>query len=184
MLEIVFVAFSLALDAAAVSVAVSAACPQGGVKQALRLALWFGSFQFLMPLLGFHLGQALAARLTALTPWLAFTLLTYIGGKLLWDAFSPAPPNFHLSSCRITALSLLLLALATSLDALATGVSLAVMALPLWLSCALIGFAAFALSLLAALAGRGFGRRFHRVSSALGGTALLLIAARFLLRCL
>lgn len=97
MLEIVFVAFSLALDAAAVSVAVSAACPQGGVKQALRLGLWFGSFQFFMPLLGFHLGQTLTAHLSALAPWLAFALLTYIGGKLLWDAFSPARPGhpFH-----------------------------------------------------------------------------------------
>lgn len=184
MLEIVFVAFSLALDAAAVSVSVSAACPQGGAKQALRLGLWFGTFQFLMPLLGFHLGQALTSRLSALAPWLAFALLTYIGGKLLWDAFSPLRPGLALPPRGLTTPRLFLLAVATSLDALATGVSLAVMAHPLWLSCAVIGATAFALSLFASLAGRGFGRRFRRVSAALGGAALLVIAARFLLRCL
>lgn len=179
--EILLIAFSLALDAAAVSISISAAFP-GGWPQALRLGLWFGSFQFLMPLLGHTLGRALTLRFSSAAPWVAFVLLAYIGGKLLWDALSPSPrPPL---TRPLTRPRLFLLALATSLDALATGVSLACMALPLWLSCSVIGSVAFALSVLAALCGSRLGRRWCQWAGALGGVALMAIGVKFLLQSL
>lgn len=180
--EILFIALSLAMDAMAVSVSAAAAYPQGGRRQALRLGLWFGAFQFAMPLLGFLLGQGLLRRAAAFAPFLAFGLLGYLGGKMLWDSFAPVP--LDLPQGRLTTPRVFLLAVATSLDALASGVSAACMALPLWLSCAVIGLAAFCLSALGAALGRRLGLRLRRVSGGLGGAGLIAIGLKFLLQSL
>lgn len=183
MTEILLIAFSLALDAMAVAVSAGCAYPRGGVRLALRLGLWFGGFQFAMPLAGFLLGRTLLRYVRSLAPWLAFALLAFLGGKLLWDSVSPrsepvwdrgGPSNARLC----------LLAVATSLDAMATGVSAACMALPLWLSCAVIGLVAFLLSVFGVLAGRSLGARLHRWAGVLGGGVLIAIGAKFLLESL
>ena len=81
------IALSLAMDAMAVSVSAGIACRGSAVRQGLRLGAWFGVFQFAMPLLGFALGQVLAAYVEAVAPYIAFALLAFIGGRMVWDAF-------------------------------------------------------------------------------------------------
>lgn len=181
MTEILLIALSLALDAMAAAVSAGCANPRGGVRLALKLGLWFGGFQFVMPLLGFGLGQGLLGCARALGPWVGFGLLAFLGGKMLWDA--AAGQAEELDGTLSTG-KLCLLALATSLDALATGVSAACMALPLWLSCGVIGAVTFALSGLGALFGRALGAKFQRPAAGLGGITLIAIGAKFLLESL
>lgn len=181
--EILLIALSLAMDAMAVSISASIACPQGGVKQALRLGIWFGAFQFAMPLVGFFLGQTLLGYVSTLAPWIAFALLAFIGGKMLWDNMTDGGEE-KIDANGLTNRKLCLLAVATSIDALATGVSAAFMSMPLWISCGVIGVVAFVLSVVGALAGNYLGERFQRFAGLLGGIVLIGIGVKFLLQSL
>lgn len=181
MLQLLLIAVSLALDAMAVSVSVGMSDPRAAWKQGLRMGLWFGGFQFGMPLLGFLLGQTLSSVIEAAAPFVAFALLAFVGGRMVLDALqnkdceAPFASRGALSTQKLFAL-----AVATSIDALAVGVSAAFMALPLLLSCTVIGVTAFVLSLLGAVVGRGLGCAFQRWAQALGGCVLILIGLKFL----
>lgn len=184
MLQLLLIALSLALDAMAVSVSVGMADPKAAWKEGLRLGLWFGGFQFGMPLLGFLLGQTLSVYIESIAPFVAFALLAFIGGRMVWDALKApgcdAPGQTgdmgHLSNKRVC-----MLAVATSIDALAVGVSAAFMAMPLLLSCAVIGLTAFVLSFLGAVVGQKLGCAFQRWAQLLGGVVLILIGLKFLI---
>lgn len=178
MVELLLIAVSLALDALAVSVSVGMGNPQGGARQGLRLGLWFGGFQFGMPLLGFLLGTTLAAYIEAAAPWIAFGLLAFIGGRMIWEALSPGEGEdvSHLTNSRLC-----LLAVATSIDALAVGVSAAMMGLDILLSCTVIGLTAFVLSFAGAMVGKGLGAAFQKWAQVAGGVVLIGIGLKFLL---
>ncbi len=180
LLQVFLIALSLAMDAMAVSISVGLACKGPAWRQGLRLGLWFGAFQFAMPLLGFALGRALSAWVEAAAPYIAFALLAFIGGRMLWDAFLTPGEEGEDMSCLSTG-KVCLLAIATSIDALAVGVGASLMGLPLLLSCAIIGVTAFALSLLGAVVGRMLGQRFNTWAQAAGGLVLIVIGLKFLL---
>lgn len=182
MLQLLLIAVSLALDAMAVSVSVGMATPQAAWKQGLRLGLWFGGFQFGMPLLGFLLGRTLSGYIQSAAPFVAFALLAFVGGRMVLDALENKDCEVPSAAYGVlTARKLFVLAVATSIDALAVGVSAAFMALPLLLSCAVIGVTAFLLSLLGAVVGRKLGCVFQRRAQVCGGVVLILIGLKFLL---
>ena len=180
--QLLLIAVSLALDAMAVSISVGMANPRAALKQGLRMGLWFGGFQFGMPLMGFLLGQTLSVYIQSAAPFIAFALLAFVGGRMVLDCLpskgggGPEPTPDVLTNRR-----LFTLAVATSIDALAVGVSAAFMALPLLLSCTVIGVTACLLSVLGAVVGRRLGGAFQQWAQALGGAALILIGLKFLL---
>lgn len=184
MIQLLLIALSLALDAMAVSISVGMAAPKAAWKEGLRLGVWFGAFQFGMPLLGFLLGQTLSTYIESIAPFVAFALLAFIGGRMVWDAIqSPGcdAPGQGEDMSHLPAKRVCVLAIATSIDALAVGVSAAFMAMPLLLSCAVIGVTAFVLSFLGAVVGQKLGCAFQRWAQLAGGVVLILIGLKFLL---
>lgn len=178
MLQIFFIAVSLAMDAFAVSVSTGIAMPGFGPRQAARIGLWCGAFQFFMPLIGYFLGSSVSAYIEAVDHWIAFGLLALIGGNMIREAL------FGEGEEAVTDLSvrrLFFLALATSIDALAVGVTMVFMDVPVLLSAAVIGVVAFVLAMLGGLLGRRLGQLFQRRATLLGGVVLVFIGAKILL---
>ena len=178
---LLLIALSLALDAFAVSVSSGVAVPGFGPAQALKLGVWFGAFQFAMPLAGWLLGARISAYVEAADHWIAFGLLALIGGRMAAGALdqgcgSPARPQAALTPGRLTAL-----AVATSIDALAVGVSLTCMEVDILAAAGVIGAAAFCLSVLGGLLGRRLGCLFQRRAELAGGIVLILIGVRILI---
>lgn len=180
MLQLLLISVSLALDAMAVSISVGMANPQAAWKQGLRMGLWFGGFQFGMPLLGFLLGRTLSSYIQTAAPFVAFALLAFVGGRMVLDSLQNKDCEVPRAAGALTARKLFALAVATSIDALAVGVSAAFMAFPLLLSCTVIGATAFLLSLLGAVVGRKLGCAFQRWAQICGGVVLILIGLKFL----
>ena len=178
--QVFLIALSLAMDAMAVSISVGLACKGSAARQGLRLGLWFGAFQFAMPLLGFVLGQALSAWVEAAAPYIAFALLAFIGGRMIWDALQPPEQDDEDMSC-LSSGKVCLLAIATSIDALAVGVGGSLMGMDALTSCLIIGVTAFALSFLGAVVGRLLGERFNTWAQVAGGVVLVGIGLKFLL---
>ena len=126
MLQLLLIAVSLALDAMAVSVSVGMTNPQAAWKQGLRMGLWFGGFQFGMPLLGFLLGHTLSSFIATAAPFIAFALLAFVGGRMVLDAWQNKDCEVPSAAYgQLTVRKLLALAVATSIDALAVGVTFA-----------------------------------------------------------
>ena len=191
MISLLFIALSLSLDAFAVSVSSGISIQGLRPFHAVRASFCFGLFQFLMPLAGWYLGSAFAVYIEAFDHWIAFALLAFIGGKMLFEALrrktetparSPegeraaAPRTGDIRSLK----TLLTLAVATSIDALAAGISLSIMGHGVWGSAAIIGGVTF----LVCLSGFEFGRRIGLVmekwAQAAGGMLLIGIGARIL----
>ena len=178
MLQTLLIALSLAMDAFAVSVSTGIAVPGFGPRQAARIGTWCGVFQFVMPLAGWFLGSSVKTYIEFIDHWIAFGLLAFIGGSMIREALSGG------EEAAVTDLShrrLFLLALATSIDALAVGVTLAFdESVNILLSAAIIGVVAFALAMLGGLLGRRQGRLFQRRATLLGGVVLVFIGAKIL----
>ena len=177
MLEILLIALSLAMDAFAVSISTGIAVPGFGPRQAARIGLWCGAFQFAMPLMGWALGSSVSAYIEAVDHWIAFGLLALIGGNMIREAL------FGGEEEAVTDLSvrrLFLLALATSIDALAVGVSLAFVKVDILLAAGVIGAVAFLLAMLGGLLGRRLGQLFQRRATLLGGLVLVFIGGKIL----
>ena len=175
MVEIFLIAVSLALDAFAVSVSSGISIPGFGPRQAVKMGLWFGTFQFLMPLLGWLLGSSVSQYIEAVDHWVAF------GRKMAWESLrrgcgeeDEAPPD-------LSARRLCVLAIATSIDALAVGVSMAFMSVHILASAAVIGVVAFALSVTGGLVGRRLGCLFQRRAELTGGLVLIAIGVKILI---
>lgn len=177
MFAVILMSLSLAVDACAVAVSCGMSQPGFRLRHGLALGCWFGGFQFLMPLLGAAFGGLVSARSQAAAGLLSFGLLAFLGGRMLWDGLAGRPEEGapDLTPGRYAAL-----ALATSLDALAAGVSLPCLPVPLPLAAGLIGVTAFALSLAGGLAGRRLGGVFRRCSAGAGGLVLIGIGVRIL----
>lgn len=178
LLSVCLIALSLAVDAAAAAICCGLSDPNFAWRDALRLGAWFGGFQAGMTAAGGIFGNVLSRRFQFLGALLAFGLLFYLGSKMLLNALRPLENPLYVHD--LTTPTVALLAVATSLDALAVGVSVAFLDVPLWQSAALIGAAAFFLSASGSLLGRNIGQRFHRWASAAGGLALAAIGAKVL----
>ena len=177
MVEIFLIAVSLALDAFAVSVSSGISIPGFGVKQAARMGLWFGAFQFMMPVAGWLLGSSVSQYIETVDHWVAFALLAVIGGRMAWGSLRGGEEDE--APADLSARRLCLLAIATSIDALAVGVSMAFMNVPVL--AVVIGVVAFVLSLVGGLVGKRLGGLFQRRAELVGGLVLIAIGVKILI---
>lgn len=176
---ILLVALGLSLDAVAVSLASSCCAPRVDLRQAVSLSLLFGLFQALMPLAGWLAGLGFKSLITGFDHWVAFILLAFIGGRMIVE--SRRGGERRAQPARLGLVTMLGLALATSIDALAVGLSLSALRVGIALPALIIGLVTFLLSLLAAIAGRRFGVRLAGRAELLGGLILVAIGLKILL---
>lgn len=178
MISICLIALSLAVDATAAAVCCGAVSPDFGWRDALRLGAWFGGFQGGMAAAGGLAGCELNEHFTRFGAVASFGLLMYLGGRMVLSALSPAEEE---RCYRLDTKSVALLAVATSLDALAVGVSVAFLDVSLWTAAAVIGGTAFVLSVAGSLVGKSAGGRSHQWASVLGGLVLMGIGVKIVL---
>jgi len=177
---ILVLAVGLAMDAAAVSAARGLATPRIQARHVWRVAVFFGGFQALMPLLGWLAGRWIGPVIEAWDHWIAFVLLTAIGGKMIWEARSGAPDAVREERDLFGLKVMLVLAVATSIDALAVGVTLPILKAPLLLTVVTIGLTTAALSALGLYAGRRFGAALGPRLDLLGGVVLIGLGVKTL----
>ena len=179
LLTIVVIAVGLAMDAFAVSIVSGSAYRQLHVRHALRIALFFGGFQAIMPLIGSLAGLTVKEHIADYDHWIAFAILTAVGGKMIYESFKikSAQKTFDPSNI----LTLLALAVATSIDALAVGITLSFITASIALAVTIIGVVTFALSYLGVCIGKRFGHFFESKIEALGGIILIAIGIKIVL---
>jgi manganese efflux pump family protein len=175
---ILFIAIGLAMDAFAVSVVVGSVYRQLHVKQALRMALFFGGFQAVMPVIGFLAGLGLKEHIAAYDHWVAFGLLTLVGGKMIYESLKIEAAQRNLDPCNL--LVLLALAVATSIDALAVGITLSLLVASIALAAAIIGLVTFGLSYAGVTIGKRFGHVCESQIEVAGGLILIGIGVKIL----
>lgn len=177
-LEILLIAVGLSMDAFAVAVATMSNVA-GGVRSSIRLSFHFGLFQFLMPVAGWLAGRAVAGSIARVDHWAAFALLAFVGIRMIRSGLDRNPAPARADPSR--GFSLIVLSVATSIDALAVGMSLGMMKINVLYPSTIIGLVTFALSLLGASFGRRLGVLFGRRMEVVGGAVLLAIGLRILL---
>ena len=178
--ELLLLAVGVSMDAFAVSVCKGLSMNQSGLKQSAICGAWFGGFQALMPLIGFFLGTLFAEAIEAFDHWVAFGLLAIIGINMLKEAFSKEEEGC--CGCDLSFKTMLVMAIATSIDALAVGISLAMAGdVNIWLAILLIGFTTFSFSAVGVKIGNVFGSRFEQKAQIAGGVILILLGLKILL---
>lgn len=179
--ELLLVAVGLSMDAFAVAVCKGLGMKRLNMRTAAVLALFFGGFQALMPLVGWLLGSQFMWLIEPVDHWVAFVLLVFIGAKMLWEALHDDEDCDCEDTSRIDLREYLMLAIATSIDALAVGISFAALSVDIVPAVSLIGLVTFALTLVGVAVGHFFGSRYERPASIAGGVVLILIGAKILL---
>lgn len=198
-LSIVLTGFGLAMDAFAVSVAKGITLTRIRVKDALKVALFFGGFQAIMPLIGWGAGRYFADYIKAFDHWIAFILLSLIGGKMVFEAIKEKREEkgevsvtleafedsglemVRSSNDELSTKNLTILAIATSIDALAVGVSFAFLGISIVQSVIIIGVITFVLCFLGVIIGEKLGDIFKNYAEIIGGVILILIGINILL---
>ena len=183
LVEIFLVGVGLSMDAFAVAICKGLAMPRVNRKRTLLIGLYFGVFQAVMPLTGWLLGSQFARRVTKMAPWIAFVLLAWIGGSMIRESLSKKEEEEKAEPAELRHRELLMLAIATSIDALAVGVSFSMVELtvPLYAAAALIGCTTFAISVAGVFVGNLFGARYKNRAEFVGGAILILIGLKILL---
>jgi putative Mn2+ efflux pump MntP len=179
LIEILFLAVGLSMDSIAVSLCAGASGFTSRLRSSLRLAFHLGFFQGTMPLLGWLAGSTIAHALAGFDHWLAFLFLAFVATRMFRSGVSGDAPDPACDPTRGS--SLIMLSIATSIDAMAVGFSLALLGAPILLPCLAIGWTTFFLSLAAARLGSRLNLRFGKQMEILGGAVLLLIGLRILL---
>ena len=179
--ELLALAVGLSMDAFAVSVCKGLAMKKADWRGMAICGGWFGGFQELMPLAGFLLGSLLAEAITAVDHWIAFLLLAVIGVNMLREAFSREEEEEG-SVADLSVRTMFTMAVATSIDALAVGISLAMAGgVNILGAVILIGVTTFALSAVGVKVGSVFGSRFEKKAEAMGGVILIALGVKILL---
>ena len=177
--ELLLLAVGLSMDAFAVSICKGLSMKKAGLKEGCICGAWFGGFQALMPLIGFFLGTLFADAIEAFDHWVAFGLLALIGINMLREAFGPQEEE----CCDdLSFKKMFVMAVATSIDALAVGISLAMAGdVNIFVAIAFIGVITFALSAAGVKIGNVFGSRFQKDAQIAGGVILILLGIKILL---
>ena len=180
--EIVILAISLSMDAFAVALCKGLALKRIDLKSCLIVGAWFGSFQGLMPLIGYLLGSTFAEKITSIDHWIAFILLALIGGNMIKEAFSEDEDTCDASlGCK----TMLVMAIATSIDALAVGVSFAFTDFePDWfvyIAFVMIAVITCTLSAIGVKIGNIFGTKYKSKAELTGGVILIILGLKILL---
>jgi len=179
MITIVIIAVGLAMDAFVVSIVSGSAYKQLHIKHALRMALFFGAFQAIMPLIGSLAGMTLRNYILNWDHWIAFGLLAAVGAKMIYESFKIKSEGQKSDPSNI--IVLLVLSVATSIDALAVGITLSLIAGSIITAASIIGLITFALSYLGVQIGKRFGHFFESGIEALGGVVLIAIGTKILI---
>ena len=178
--ELLLLAVGVSMDAFAVSVCKGLSMGKAGLKESAICGGWFGGFQALMPLIGFFLGTLFAEAIEAFDHWVAFGLLGIIGINMLKEAFEKEECDG--CCCDLSFKTMLVMAIATSIDALAVGISLAMAGnVNIWIAILLIGCTTFGFSALGVKIGNVFGSRFEKKAQVAGGVILILLGLKILL---
>ncbi|MCR4638878.1 manganese efflux pump MntP family protein [Ruminococcus sp.] len=179
--ELILISVGLAMDAFSVSVCKGLSMRKLNLKGGVITALFFGVFQGVMPVIGYFLGSRFASVISSFNHWISFGLLAFIGGKMIWEAFKSGEDDEKTREYRIDLKELTLLAVATSIDALALGIVFAAEKTDLLFSVTMIGAITFVLSLAGVLIGHKFGSKYEKKAETAGGTILILIGLKLLL---
>ena len=179
--ELFLLAVGLSMDAFAVSVCKGLSMKKASLRAQAICGVWFGGFQALMPLIGFFLGTLFADAIKAFDHWVAFVLLALIGINMLRDAFS-RDCDCENHNADLSAKTMLVMAIATSIDALAVGISLAMAGnVDIWAAVLLIGVTTLLLSAVGVKVGNVFGSRYEKKAQLAGGVILILLGLKILL---
>lgn len=179
-IALIGIAVGLAMDATAVAIATTILLGQASRRQMFRFTFHFGLFQATMPVLGWLAGRELREHIEAWDHWVAFCLLALVGGKAIHDAFRGGDGDDPRVADPTRGLSLIVLSVATSIDALAIGLSLAVLDVEIWYPAVVIGVITAAMTLCGMLLGGRIGQRRGRHIRVLGGVILIGIGVKIL----
>lgn len=174
-----FIAVGLAADAVAVSLTSGLMIRHIHVNKALKIALFFGGFQAIMPMIGWGIGLAFRDFLASFDHWIAFIILGAIGGKMIYEAFQEDDEDKRFNP--LDSYTLMGLAIATSIDALVVGLGLSMIKTPLLLACTVIGLITFILCFISVFIGHKFGNLCGQKVEILGGLVLILIGSKILI---
>lgn len=177
--SLLLLAVGLSMDAFAVAICKGLALKNITWRHALTVGLWFGGFQALMPLLGYLAGAQFKDAIAAYDHWIAFALLVLIGGNMIREALFEGKDEG--ADAALSFRAMLLLAIATSIDALAVGVTFAFLEVNIFTSILLIGVTTCALSMAGVKLGAVFGDKYEKKAQILGGVILILLGVKILL---
>ena len=177
-IEIVLIAMGLAMDASAVSLAAAAAGFAKDARAVFRLSFHFGLFQFLMPVIGWLMGIAFVSQFKAVDHWIAFVLLAIVGGRMIQEGLDHSCDAPVSDPSR--GMTMVMLSVATSIDALAVGLSLSMLEVSIWYPSIMIGIITAAMSFLAIKLGTRLGLLCGKHMTVAGGVILLFIGGRIL----
>lgn len=177
-LEILLISIGLAMDAFAVSVCKGLAMTKMNWKKAIIIGLYFGIFQAIMPIIGYYLGESFQGLVTSIDHWIIFGLLAFIGGNMIKEALDKEKQEVN---DNINIKTMTILAIATSIDALAVGITLAFLEINLTLAVSLIGIITFTLSVIGVKIGNKFGAKYEKKAEFMGGVILILIGVKILI---
>lgn len=182
LIEIVLLAVSLSMDAFAVALCKGLALKKIDLKSCVIVGAWFGAFQALMPMAGYFLGSTFADKITSIDHWIAFILLAFIGGNMIKEALEKDEDKVNDS---LSFKTMFVMAIATSIDALAVGVSFAFTDFEtdwfVYIAFALIGIITFTLSAIGVKIGNIFGTKYKSKAEFAGGLILILLGLKILL---
>lgn len=177
-IQIAIIGLGLAMDACAVSIGKGLTLRRVHLRHILSVGLWFGGFQALMPIIGYLLGRSFTEYVESIDHWIAFGLLLLIGINMIREAFGEEEES-HNSDFGFR--TMLLMAIATSIDALAVGISIAFMHVDIWMAAAVIGIVTMAISSIGILLGAKIGAKIGSKAGALGGIILIAIGVNILI---
>lgn len=177
-LELLLTAVALSMDAFAVSVGKGLSSPNASWREGLICGAYFGGFQALMPLAGYLLVSTFSGYIQRFDHWIAFILLALIGANMIREAFSKDEESM---SGSFSVKTMLLLAVATSIDALATGVTFQLTGTNIWMAISLVGCTTFLFSFLGVKVGSTFGAKYQSKAELIGGVILVLMGVKILL---
>lgn len=178
-----FMGVGLAMDAFAVSICKGLSMRKVNKKQCLIIGLFFGGFQALMPLVGWLLGSQFEQYITNVDHWIAFVLLSFIGGKMILEAVKEKEEDIEIQEMDppLKIKEMFILAIATSIDALAVGITFAFLNVPIVEAITIIGVTTFLISVLGVYVGNFFGNKYKKRAELAGGIILVLIGLKILL---
>lgn len=176
---ILLIGLGLAMDAFSVSITDGILLKKPTILQGTKIAFFFGAFQFVMPCIGYLLASSFSKYITAFDHWIAFVLLAFIGGKMLYEAISDKDEDEEIKN-PLSFSTLTILAIATSIDALAVGVTFATMAVSVVFASAIIGIMTFAICLSGVFIGSRFGNLLGNKAEIVGGLVLIFIGIKIL----
>jgi len=177
-IELLLLSVGLGMDAFAVSVCKGISMKKMDWKKAIIIGLYFGGFQALMPVIGYFLGSAFESLITNIDHWIAFILLGIIGGKMIKDSFVDESDNCNDD---VSFKTMFVLAVATSIDALAIGITFAFLNVNLILAVTIIGVITFILAVIGTKIGNRFGDKYQNKAELVGGIILVLLGIKILL---